>query len=141
MARRAISIACYVVSGFFFYTVCMLAFVDEAPPLAKLALTGGFCIPALIALGAGLACVRFQNWEREVGIVITSVGSFSLFSVLTMVCLFMSPEFKEFFPDVRTDVFGDYVSGIGCMAALGTGGILLIKTSKRNDENDSPRAG
>jgi hypothetical protein len=137
VTRKLISIICYVISGFFFYNVCVLAFVNEPPVLAKFAIMGGFCIPALIALGIGLACVRFQNWKRDVGIVITSAAGLTSFLILTIGCLFMSPEFKEFFPDNTMHFFSDYVSGISCMAILGTAGILLIWNSKKNAENDA----
>jgi len=45
----------------------------------------------------------------------------------------MSPEFKEFFHDNQMDFFSDYISGISCIAILGTAGILLIKISKKNE--------
>lgn len=141
VTRKVISIICYVISGFFFYNVCVLAFVNEPPVLAKFAIMGGFCIPALIALGIGLVCAHFRNWKRDVGIVITSAAGFTSFLILTMVCLFMSPEFKEFFPDNTMDFFSDYVSGISCMAILGTAGILLIKNSKERAEKDAALGG
>lgn len=139
MTRKVISIIFYVISGFFFYNVCVLAFVNEPPVLTKFAIMGGFCIPALIALGIGLACARLQNWKRDVGIVIISAAALTAFMVLTMACLFLSPEFKEFFPDntITMDFFSDYVSGISCMAILGTAGILLIRNSKKNAEHNT----
>ncbi len=132
--RKVFSIFFYVISGSFFYGECIAAFVRKLPVLGKLAIMGGLCITAIIALIIGLAIARFEKWKRDVGIVITSAVGFTAFAILTMVCLIITPEFKEFFPDEKFDFFGDFISGIGCIVILGSIGILLIRRSKLNAE-------
>jgi hypothetical protein len=95
---------------------------------------GEFFFLALMTLGIGLAFARFQNWSREVGIVFTSAAGFIAFEVLTIVCMFQSSEYKEFFPDIKMDFFSDYVSGISCTAVFAIVGILLIKNSRMRAE-------
>jgi hypothetical protein len=56
--RKVISIICYILAGFFVYTVSLLAFVNlrflpsgNKPLLwLKYAVVGGFCIPGVVAL-------------------------------------------------------------------------------------------
>ena len=141
MMRKVISIIFYVISGFFFYMVCLLAFmnppVKQLPVLVKFALIGGFSIPALIAMGIGLACSRFQNWKRDIGIITISAAGFTTFMVLTIICMLISPEFKELYPDNKFEFFSDYVTGTGCIIILGTIGVLLIKIGKNNAEQST----
>lgn len=119
-----ISIIFYIISGFFFCTVCFDAFVN-GPSIME------GCIPALIALGIGLACNRFQNWKRDIGIVIASAAGFTTSLVLTISCLLLEAEFKKYFPPENKI---DYISGISCIVIYTIVGIMLIKISKRNAE-------
>ncbi len=137
--RKVISIILYVISGFFFYTVCLIAFLNNLPILIKYAVMGVLCIPAVIALGIGLVSGCFGNWKRDIGIVITSAAGFALLVALTMACIFLSPEFEEFFHYNKADLIGlysDYVSGFGSIAILGTTGIFLIWSSRKNVKRD-----
>ena len=138
MIRKVISIIFYAISGFFFYGVCLVAFMSGPPGLIKFAVIGVFCIPAFIALGIGLACSRFQNWKRDVGIVITFAAGCMSFLVFTMACLLMSREFRELLPGHKMSLFSNFVPGISFVALFGITGILLIKTSKRKAEPAPP---
>jgi len=140
--RKILSIAFYVIAGFFLYAVTGLAFVNiaavktAAPPAAwmKLVIIGTFAVPALISLLIGLAITRFQEWKRDVGIVLVSAGGVTLFIAVTMVCLFISPESKRYFPPDSPDMsqfFGDSTAGIISVVTSIVLGVLLIITSRQ----------
>jgi hypothetical protein len=155
---KVISIVSYVIAGLFLFAACFSTFfvarMPASPGYLKFVLPGIQCIPAVIALGFGLVCTRFRNWRRDVGIVAVSAAGFAMFQALTMVCMFASPEMKEFFPDGKTPqccwcsgrcsqtkdfsmdkVRGTFLSGcivgVGCTAVLGGMGVLLIRASKK----------
>jgi len=133
VARKVISIICYVAAGFFVYMVSLLSFINEPPVATKLGIMGVFCIPGLISLLIGLAISRFQNWKSNTGIVLLSGAGFTVLVVFTFLCLLLSSEFKELFPEDKLDFFNDYVTGTFCVIVLlFTGALLLRKT--RNAE-------
>jgi hypothetical protein len=142
MVRKILSIAFYVIAGFFLYTVTGLAFVNIAavktatlpPAWTKLVIIGTFAVPALISLLIGLAITRFQKWKRDVGIVLVSAGGVTSFIAVTMVCLFISPESKRYFPPDTPDMsqfFGDLTAGIVSVVTSIVLGVLLIITSRQ----------
>ena len=96
----------------------------------KIAIMGGFSIPGLIALAIGLALRRFLTWKRDVGIVLLSAAGLTVLVAFSMLCLFLSPELKEFFPDVKINFFNDYITGLSCIIIFLFIGIFLIKKSK-----------
>ncbi len=128
------SIILKVVAGFFFYMVCVLAFVSEPPKVLKLGILIGFSIPALIALGGGLALTRFRNWRRDTGIILLCASGFTAFLIFTFACLLMTDEFRKMMrPDTMT-FFNDYLTGgvvIVCLAVLGW---ILVKSNKGRAE-------
>ncbi|MEJ2157724.1 MAG: hypothetical protein P8X96_20540 [Desulfobacteraceae bacterium] len=131
MVRKTISILVYILGGFFVYTVCLLAFVDDPEIGAyKFAIMGGFSIPAFIFLIVGAAICRFQNWKFSMGIVLLSVSGFNLLGFITVICILFTPEFMENFPSNPFTFFGGYVSGLSVMLILAGLGGLLIKTNK-----------
>ncbi len=142
IVRKILSIAFYVIAGFFLYTVTGLAFVNiaaiktAAPPAAwmKLVIIGTFAVPGLISLLIGLAITRFQRWKRDVGIVLVSAGGATSFIAVTMVCFLMSPESKRYFPPDAPDMsqfFGDLTDGIVSVVTSIVLGVLLIITSRQ----------
>jgi len=113
--------------------VSLLSFINEPPVATKLGIMGVFCIPGLISLLIGLAISRFQNWKSNTGIVLLSGAGFTVLVVFTFLCLLLSSEFKELFPEDKLDFFNDYVTGTFCVIVLlFTGALLLRKT--RNAE-------
>ena len=143
IVRRILSIILYVIGGHFLYTVNALAFINIAavktttpsPAWMKLVLIGTFVVPALISLLIGLAITRFQQWKRDVGIVLVSAGGVTSFTAVSMVCLLMSPESKRYLPPGKPDMsqfFSDETVGIVCIVAFIVVGVLLIIISRRN---------
>ena len=141
--RKILSIVFYVIAGFFLYMVTGLAFVNipaiktatPSPAWMKLVVIGTFAVPALISLLIGLAVTRFQQWKRDVGIVLVSAGGVTSFIAVTIVCFFMSAESKRYFPPNAPDVsqfFGHLTAGIVGIVTSIVLGVLLIITSRRN---------
>ena len=127
--NKALSIICYVVAGFFIYTIMILSFVNEPPASAKLAIMGVFAVPAAISLLIGLYVSRYAHWQRDVGIVLLSAALFTIFLVLTVACMLATPKFTQQFSDNKIGFFSDYISGTLCIAAfLSLGGWLIWGT-------------
>lgn len=120
----------YVISGFFFYTLCGLSFTNSVPLLGKLTIMGIFSIPAVLSLLLGLQASGFSHWKRDVGIVLLSASLVTAFVALGIVCLFATPEFVKQIPDEQKDFLSDYISGLSCLLLMGgTGGLLLYSSS------------
>jgi hypothetical protein len=131
VARKVISIICYIVAGFFVYMVSFLSFISEPPMTVKFAIMGGFCVPGLISILVGLIISRFQNWKSNTAIVLLSGAGVTVVVVFTIFCLHLSSEFKGLFPDNKLDFFSDYGTGMFCtIIILLTGALLLWKSKK-----------
>lgn len=141
MIRRVLSIICHVISGFFIYAVSLIAFVDDMSAGMKLIIMAIFLLPALMALGAGLALGGFRNWKRDTGIVLASASGVSAFVIFTILCLFLSPEFRETYPDTQLEFFSDYLTGVGAVAVSGIAGAALILNSRSERSRRTPWRG
>lgn len=146
MILKLVSVSLYIVGGFFVYMVSLLAFINVQSPGAKSLMVLIFTIPAVIALVAGIAVERFQNWRRRVGIVLLSATGFTIFLIFTLACLLMSEEFKRMMTPDTVMLFSDYVTGSVVIVLLAAGGTLLLRASNRGVEQAHapdalPRAG
>ena len=134
MVRKIISIFFYILGGFFVYMVCLLGFINISEVEAfKLAIMGGFSIPALIFLIIGAAICRFQNWKSSIGTALLSGVGVNLLVVITFICFLLTPEFEEFFPDNKLAFFNDYFSGFSVMLILAVLAGFLLKTNKQKN--------
>ena len=146
MIRRVLSVGFYIVAGFFFYTVSVLAFIDGAAvangaamgaddaALAKWLPIVIFAVPALVTLVIGLAIMGFRDWRRDAGIVFLSVAGFMTFVVFTFVTTFMNEEFRKMMPPDMPDIvkfFGDYITGAAVIVGLALVGALLVITGRK----------
>jgi hypothetical protein len=147
MIRRVLSVVFYIVAGFFFYTVSVLAFIDgaamgvnQAPfgaddaALAKWLPIIIFAVPALITLVIGLAIMGFRDWRRDAGIVFLSVAGFTTFGIFMFVTTFMNEEYRKLMPPDMPDimkVFGDYITGAAVIVVLALAGCLLVITGRK----------
>ena len=147
MIRRVLSVVFYVVAGFLFYMVSLLAFIDSAAVGANQPAFGAddaafakwlpiitFTVPALITLVAGLAIMGFRDWRRDAGIVLLSAAGFTTFLVFTFATMLMNEEFRKMMPPDMPDVvkfFGDYITGAAVIVGLALGGALLVITGRR----------
>lgn len=131
MAQKIISVACYIIAGFFLYGVCFIGFLNLPPYAMKIAVMGCFSIPGLIALVIGLAVKRFLTWKRDTGIVLLSAAGLTAVVTFTTFCVFLSPEVKKTYPDIELSFFNDYITGLSCTILFAFVGIFLIRKSKK----------
>ena len=129
--RKISSIIFYVISGYFFYMTCVIAFVNKPWIFVKSALIGGFGFIGLLFLVIGLVFVGFKNWQRMVGIVSICVAGFVSFGVLVIAFLLLIPEYKKLFSADFLPFFDDYVSGAVFTGFFGLLGLLLIIASTK----------
>src|SRR5262245_14543740 len=135
--RKLLSIILYIVAGFFFYTVSLMSFIDVAAFGADAAGSGAkwflivvFAVPALLALGGGLAIARFQDWRRDTGIVLLSAAGFTTFLIFTFASMAMNEEFRRLVKPETFRLFGDYVTGAAVIVGLAVAGALLLMTNR-----------
>ena len=69
MARKILSVALYVLAGFFLYMGSVLAFVSGVPASGKWGMVVVVMVIAAAALVGGLVLARFRDWKRHAGIV------------------------------------------------------------------------
>jgi hypothetical protein len=147
MIRRVLSVVLYVVAGFLFYMICVLAFIDGAAVGANGAASDAddaafakwlpiiiFTVPALLTLVAGLAIMGFRDWRRDAGIVLLSAAGFTTFLVFTFASMLMNEEFRKMMPPDAPDVmkfFGDYITGAAIIVGLALIGALLLITNRK----------
>jgi uncharacterized membrane protein len=131
MALRIISIIFYIVAGFFIFIVCFIGFGNLQPYHSKLAAMGILLVPAIIALSVGFIVRGLKAWRREGGITLLAAASFTAFMVFSLFCVYLSPEFNKYYPDAKTDIFNDYITGTVLIVLFAMIGILLIKWDKR----------
>jgi hypothetical protein len=140
MIRRVLSVGFYIVAGFLFYTVSVLAFIDDAavgagdtgfPKWLPMII---FAVPAILSLVVGLAIMGFQDWRRDAGIVLLSAAGFTTFLIFTFATMFMNEQYRKIMPPEMPDVlrfFGDYITGATVIVGLALGGALLVITSRK----------
>jgi hypothetical protein len=147
MIRRVLSVGLYIVAGFFFYTVSVLAFIDGAALVASTAALDAsdasfakwlpiiiFTVPALVTLVIGLAIMGFRDWRRDAGIVLLSAAGFTTFLVFTFASIFMNEEYRKLMPPDMPDIlrfFGDYITGAAVIIGFALAGVLLVVTNRK----------
>lgn len=147
MIRRVLSVGFYIVAGFLFYTVSVLAFIDGAAVGANQPAFGAddaaiakwlpiviFAVPALVTLVVGLAIMGFRDWRRDAGIVLLSVAGFMTLVVFMFATTFMNEEFRKMMPPDMPDIvkfFGDYITGAAVIVGLALAGALLVITGRK----------
>jgi hypothetical protein len=127
----------YIAAGFFVYTVCLLAFVNQ-PTMQKWGVVAGFSVPAIIFLCAGLATNRFQLWKRHTGIVLLSGSGFACFLIFTVACLLTTEEFRQQLGPETLTFFSAYLSGGGLTVSTAVLGLLLLRAETGTAEPGAP---
>lgn len=125
MARRVLSVISNIIAGFFVYMSGLLSFMSAPSPHGKLGMVLGFSAPAAVFLMIGIALGRFQTWRTSMAAVLLG----GLLPVILVIWLFIavlqSPEVRQYYPQLRTDMFGDYVFGLLWNFPLAVIGIAL----------------
>jgi len=138
------SVGLYIIAGFFFYMVCVLAFIDGAAVSPNGAALGAddaafakwlpiiiFTVPAILTLVVGLAIMGFQNWRRDTGIVLLSATGFTTLLVFMFATMLMKEESRKMMPPDILKFFGDYITGAAVIVVLALAGGLLLLTSRK----------
>jgi hypothetical protein len=136
--RNVFGIVCWVIAGFFLYSLCVLSFINRPLWPMKLAVLGVFLTPcALLVLIAGW-CRGFGRLGRELGIVLLSAAGMSLLVVLMFVCIYASPETARSMPPDMREMFSAIWSGTLCLAFYVVFGLFLLR--RRGSEATSRKA-
>jgi len=116
--------------------ICLLSFTS-IPEIGafKFIVMGGFSIPAVIFFLIGAAVCHFENWKSVFGVVLLSGTGFNLLVIITFICLQLSADYREYFPDNKLMYFSDYLSGVISMIVLAGTGVALIKVDKQKMSN------
>lgn len=72
--RNVFGIIALVLSGFFFYTLNILAFINQPAWPVKFVIIAVFAIPAVVFLLIGISCRGFDKLRRDLGIVLLSAA-------------------------------------------------------------------
>lgn len=130
---KLLSVACYVIAGFFLYMTLLLSFVSD-PAAGKGGVMAVFAAMGAAFLLLGLGASGFTHWRRDVGVVLVSVALFMAFLVLTVACMLATPEVIEQIPDHKFGFFSDYWTGaLSTGATLGIG-LWLLMTGPRTGQ-------
>jgi hypothetical protein len=98
--------------------VCLFSVIDGI----SLPLVVFVAVLAILALVAGLAIMRFQDWRRETGIVLLSATGFTTFLLFWAVVSTMPPDILRFFGNPM---------GVTVIVVLALAGALLVMTSRK----------
>lgn len=131
MIRNGIGIFFLIVSGFFIYSVGLLAFFDIGSK--KFMIMGGTSIPLMISHLIGLALYRGSNWKVPTGITLSIGGSFNILAVISILSIKGSPEISKAMDTNGLDAFSDYLCGFTVMAIfMGAGAALFFLGKSAN---------
>ncbi|MCI0492204.1 MAG: hypothetical protein L0Z07_04620, partial [Planctomycetes bacterium] len=120
-----------VLSGFFFQTTCLTAFMWAPDELAKWLVLSFGLLPASVFLSIGRVLSPERRWKREVGIVLIASAGAGTLAVLTMALMFKNPAMPEHLATIQTEFGVDYVSGISWIVLLGLLGVLLLRAARK----------
>ncbi len=134
-ARNVFGVICWVIAGFFSYTVCLLAFINQPLWPVKLTAMGIFLVPLVLFLLIAAWCRGFRQMGRELGIVLLSASGLSLMVVLTVVCIYASPETAKRMPPNGREMFSAIWSGVGCLVFYIGFGLILVLRRRSEEES------
>jgi hypothetical protein len=137
--RNVFGIIAYVCSGFFFYAVNIVAFVNQPLWPIKSTIILVFAVPAILFSVIGSFCRGFGHFQRDLGIVLLSAAANSILVILSFVCMFASPELAKSLPPDTLQMFSAITFGAASLALyifIGLG--LLLMSRKKNGENSKP---
>ncbi|OAM87177.1 hypothetical protein AW736_25060 [Termitidicoccus mucosus] len=127
MLARVFSIICYVVAGFFFYSVALLAFMELPSLGGKSIVMVGFLVPALLGLWAGFAFSGYRCKLRDTGLVLLSSSGFTAFLIVTFACLLATDDLRRMMAPEALSAFRDYASGFGFLILIFAGGLISLR--------------
>jgi hypothetical protein len=129
---KVFGIVFYVIAGFFIYMASLLAFISSLTLQMKIFVMAVFLVPAFMVMYIGLRLNKSSVWRLDLGIVLLSVAGFMALLVLTMVCLWMTPELQSMVGADAFAIFEDYETGMAFIAIQIAVGLLLIKEERKS---------
>jgi hypothetical protein len=131
IVRTVLGITVLVVSGFFFYSVALLAFINQ-PISTKTVIITTFATPAVIFLLIGVWLHGFSKFRFDLGIVLLAAVGNSLMAILSYIYVLATPELAKQLPPDGRQMFSAVWSGAICLLAYLAVGIALILLRKRS---------
>ena len=132
MLQKIFSTFFYILAGFFLYLASIFAFIKFDPEIfyRKIVVFIIFLAFWIILLSLGLFMDSFKNWQRDTGIVILSSAGFTLFAILMIACVLLSPALVPYLKMQNVHISVDYVYGVTSMIIFTMVGLYLIKSKK-----------
>lgn len=107
--RNVLSIASFVLAGFFVYAVCFLAFTNMG--VGKYILIAVFSIPVFAFSLLGIKLNKSRSWKKSVGMVFMWGAVATFFAILSFVCMLATPDINKILHADFAENFNDYISG------------------------------
>ncbi len=131
VVRNVFGIIALVISGFFFYGVNLVAFVNQPVWPIKTVIIAVFGIPAIVFFLIGVFCRGFDKFQCDLGIVLLSAAAMSALVILSFICMLASPDIVKSLPPDSTKMFGAVLSGFLCLVLYLLAGLGLVLTSQK----------
>ena len=133
-----VGIVLHVLGGYLLWMVNLLGFVSVPAPNAKWVFIAAVAVLAVVPVGGGLALRGFQNWRRDVGIVLLCVSGFTAFAAFSVFCMLLSEEVRTLVRPDTIAFMSDYVTGGAVTLVFAGLGWMLL--SARGSSVESPRS-
>ena len=132
--RNVFGIVALVISGFFFYAVAMIAFINQPAWPIKTVIVLVFVIPAAIFLVIGVWCHGFDKFQRDSGIVLVAAAANTLLVIFSFVSMLASPDVAKLLPPDSVKMFSAIWSGAFCLMVYIVVGLALLLLLKRRQQ-------
>ncbi len=132
--RNVFGIVALVISGFFFYAVAMMAFINQPAWPIKTVVVLVFVIPAVIFLLIGVWCHGFDKFERDLGIVLLAASANTLLVIFSFVSMLASPDVGKLLSPDSVQMFSAIWSGAFCLILYIVVGLALLLFLKRRQQ-------
>ena len=129
-ARTTAGILSFVVAGFFFYSLAMLAFISTPEWWIKVVIAGSSAVPAAIFFGLGAWCWG-RNVLQTLGIVFLSAAGMTGMAVLSFFAILMTPEYAVTLPPETRQLFSSVWTGAACLGGYVAVGLALLLAGRR----------
>jgi len=115
-ARNVFGIILLVISGFNFYTLALLSFINKPLWPIKTVVLSVFAIPAIGFLLVGVWCHGFAKFRRDFGIVLLSAAGITAMVIFSYASMLATPDYAKLLPPETRQMF----------SAVWTGGIWVV---------------
>lgn len=136
--RNIIGIILFCLSGFFIYTINLLAFTNlPGKPTTTFSLIGVYLTLAIICHSIGLVTYRGYNWRYITALTVLIALSANLFTIMTVFFVIDSGT-TIYNTDLKgLNLFTDYLTGFTVTTVFMVIGIYLYFESKKHINTES----